>query len=85
MESNGCRVTKLVMETGLSYRQVYYQLGVLRNIGYIYTAYQDRRYIIRFAATWYETGDPIYAWIKEISKQVNESRKRPARHLRVER
>lgn len=45
-ENEQCRVTQLVMETGLSVRQVYYQLSVLRKMNYITTRFQKRRYLV---------------------------------------
>ncbi len=45
-EYERCRVTQLVMETGLSHRQVYYQLSVLRKMNYIHTRFSGGRYLI---------------------------------------
>lgn len=66
--SRQCRVTQLEMETGLSRRQVYYQLGVLRRIGYIYSVYHKGRYIVRFGKSWYEAGESIYAQLRNLSE-----------------
>jgi DNA-binding transcriptional ArsR family regulator len=45
-EYKKCRVNQLVMETGLSIRQVYYQLSVLRKLDYITTKYNKGRYFV---------------------------------------
>ncbi|MDF3028372.1 MAG: hypothetical protein K0S23_2679 [Fluviicola sp.] len=45
-EYQKCRVNQLVMETGLTIRQVYYQLSVLRKMNYITTKYDQGRYFV---------------------------------------
>jgi hypothetical protein len=62
-----CRVTQLEMETGLSRRQVYYQLGVLRRIGYIYSVYHKGRYFVRLGKTWYDTGERVYLQLTNLT------------------
>lgn len=70
LASQQCRVTQLEMETGLSRRQVYYQLGVLRRIGYIYSVYHKGRYVIRFGKTWYDTGERIYTQLRRLTEDL---------------
>jgi DNA-binding transcriptional ArsR family regulator len=45
-EYQKCRVNQIVMETGLTIRQVYYQLSVLRKMNYITTKYDRGRYFV---------------------------------------
>lgn len=67
-----CRVTQLEMETGLSRHQVYYQLDVLRRIGYVYSTYHKGRYIIRFGKGWYEKGAFFYAQLRQLSDALQQ-------------
>jgi DNA-binding transcriptional ArsR family regulator len=46
VEHERCRVNQLAMETGLSVRQVYYQLSVLRKMEYIVTKFNKGRYFV---------------------------------------
>lgn len=46
MENKQCRVTQLAMESGLSYRSVYYHLSRLRKKDVIRTYYDKGRYMI---------------------------------------
>ena len=73
--SRQCRVTQLEMETGLSRRQVYYQLGVLRRIGYVYCIYHKGRYIVRFGKSWYETGESLYTQLRNLTEALKQPSK----------
>lgn len=84
MEDNtACRVTQLVMETGLSYRQVYYQLSVLRKMDYIKTSYLKGRYIVCFGSGW-EKGSKMLDVIRNLAGHIEEKHSFKSKsHLRI--
>lgn len=80
-ENNTCRVTQLVMETGLSYRQVYYQLSVLRKIDYIKTFYSKGRYLVFFSSGW-EKGAKMFDFMRNVAAGLGD-KERSKSHLRI--
>lgn len=85
-ESQKCRVNQIVMETGLSIRQVYYQLSVLRKYDYVRTSYHKGRYFV-YPSFGMERGKELLrrlADFEEITRkqEVNEFR---TSYLRIER
>lgn len=70
-ESQKCRVNQIVMETGLSIRQVYYQLSVLRKHDYVRTSYHKGRYFV-YPGFGMERGKELLRKLADFEETNNE-------------
>lgn len=77
-EYNKCRVNQIVMETGLSVRQVYYQLSVLRKLNYISTEYNKGRYFI-YPGLGIQRGNELLGTLLKRNQSQNETASSPLR------
>lgn len=78
-ENGQCRVTQLVMETGLSVRQVYYQLQVLRKMNYVTTRFNKGRYLVSLAPGHQRGREMIRTFFNDIFGKEE----KPITHLRI--
>lgn len=78
-EYQKCRVTQIAMETGLSTRQVYYQLSVLRKMDYISTRFDKGRYFV-YPSFGMQRGEEL---LGALFKKYKEDTQLKNSHLRI--